>query len=53
MQHQITTTNIVHYKVNTGLCLEAGMQTDQERMTLSVGSLENSLFRACTGEEKM
>jgi hypothetical protein len=48
MQHQISTTNVLHNKVHTSLCLETRMQAEQEGMSLLVRNQENSLLRART-----
>lgn len=46
VQHQITTTDVLHHEVNSGLRLETSVQTKQEGMSLLVSDQENSLFRA-------
>ena len=48
MQHKITTTDILHDEVDSGLSLETSMQIEQEWMSLPVRNQENSLLRACT-----
>ena len=44
VQHQITTTNILHDEVNSRLSLEAGMKVEQERMAFLVCNQENALL---------
>lgn len=47
MQHQITTANILHDEVDASLCLETGVQIEQERVSLLVCNQEHSLLGAC------
>jgi len=44
MQHQVTTADVFHDKVNPGLSLEASMQIDQKWVTLLVRYQEDSLL---------
>lgn len=48
VQHQISTTNIFHDKVDSRLRLETGMQIQQEWMTLLVRNQEHPLFGSRT-----
>ncbi|KAI6769226.1 hypothetical protein HG531_010330 [Fusarium graminearum] len=48
VQHQITTTNVLHDEVHTGLCLEACMQVGQEWVSAPVGNQEHTLLRTDT-----
>ncbi len=47
VQHEVTTTDILHDKVHPCLCLEARMKTKQKRMSLLSRSQENALLRTC------
>lgn len=40
--HQITTTDIFHHKIDSGLCLESGMKIDQEWMSFTISGLEHT-----------
>lgn len=44
VQHQVTTTDILHDEVDSGLSLETSMKIGQERMSLLVGNQEDTLF---------
>lgn len=44
VQHQVTTTDILHDEVDSGLSLETSMKVGQERMSLLVGDQEDTLF---------
>ena len=44
VQHQITSTDVFHDKVDTRLRLKAGMEIQQEGVSLFVGDQENSLL---------
>lgn len=44
MQHQITTTDVLHDEVYTGFCLETGMQVEEEWVAFLVGNQEDTLF---------
>ena len=46
VQHQITTTDILHDKVYSCLSLETCVEIQQEWMPLLVGDKEDSLFRS-------
>ena len=48
MPHEISTTDVLHNKVNSRLGLEAGVEIQQERVALLVSDQEYSLlgFRA-------
>lgn len=48
MHHQIASLHVFHDKVETSICLEAGVQRRQEGMALLVGHLVDSLFRTST-----
>lgn len=45
VQHQITTTDILHDEVNTGLGLETSMQVQQEWVPLLVSNQKHALLR--------
>lgn len=45
MQHKIASANILHYEIYPGLCLEAGMKVQEERMPLLVSNQEHPLLR--------
>ena len=45
VQHQITTTDVLHDEVHTGLCLETGVKVQQEGVTFLVSNQENALLR--------
>ena len=45
VQHEITTGNILHDKVDASLGLEAGMQVKEEGVTFLVGNEEDALLR--------
>jgi hypothetical protein len=45
VQHQITTTDVLHDKVHTGLCLETGVKVQQEGVAFLVGNQEDALLR--------
>jgi hypothetical protein len=47
VQHEITSTDILHDEVDARLSLEAGMQVKQERMMFLVGNQEHSLLGSC------
>jgi len=51
MKHEISSRNILHDKVDSGLCLETRMYTDEERVSLLCRSLEYSLFGLRTGNQ--
>ena len=44
MQHQITTTDVLHDEVDTGFGLETGVQVEKEGMTFLVCNQEHTLF---------
>jgi len=44
VQHQVTTTDVLHDEVHTGLGLETSVQTQKERMPLLVRDQEDSLL---------
>jgi hypothetical protein len=45
VQHKITTADILHHEINSGLGLETGVQVQQEWVAFLVGNQENTLFR--------
>ena len=45
MQHEITTTNVLHHKVDPGFRLETRVKTQKKRMLFLVRDEKNSLFR--------
>ena len=51
MQHQISSTHVLHDKVDTSLGLEARMQPEQERMTFPRRRQENTLLRSSAKEK--
>jgi hypothetical protein len=48
VEHEISTTNVLHDKIYSSLCLKTGVKIKQERMAFLVGNEENSLFRPYT-----
>jgi hypothetical protein len=44
MPHQIPTGNILHYKIDSGLCLKASVQVDEEREFALVCNKEDAFF---------
>lgn len=44
MQHEITSTDVFHDEIDTGLSLETRMKTKKERMTFACGSKEYTLL---------
>jgi hypothetical protein len=46
VQHQVSTRNVLHDKVDTSLCLEARVQAKKERVAFTRGREEDSLLRA-------
>lgn len=47
MQHQITTADVFHDEVDSGLGLETSVQVQQEGMSLLVGNKKDALFGSC------
>lgn len=47
VQHEITTTDILHDEVNSGFCLETSVEVEQEWVTFLVGDEEDTLLRPC------
>lgn len=47
MKHQVTTADILHDEIYTGLGLETSMQIEKEGMPLLVGDQEDTLLRLC------
>lgn len=48
VQHEISSTNILHNKINTSLSLETRMQSQQERMPFASGCQKDAFFGAST-----
>jgi hypothetical protein len=51
VKHEISSRNVLHDKVDSGLGLETRMQTKKERVSLLCRSLEYSLFGLRTGNQ--
>jgi hypothetical protein len=53
VQHEVASTDVLHHKIDTGLCLETGVQSEKERVSLACSCEEDTLFRACTIHDVM
>ena len=48
VQHQVTTTNVLHHEIHTRLRLETRVQIEKERMPFTRHCQEHTLFGPCT-----
>lgn len=48
VHHQVSSTDILHHKVEASVCLEARVERRQEWMAFLVGHLVYSLLGSCT-----
>lgn len=48
VQHEVPATDVLHHEVDAGFSLEAGVQTEEERMPLPCGGKKDTLFRPRT-----